>query len=115
MGETLAAAGDLSKARRTFLDALRQGLEVGSVPLALDALIGLAYLQGQDGEAEHALEISIFVSDHLSSTQETKDRARHLRVQLETQLTPQQVQRACASAQDRPFEKVVESALRRTP
>ena len=95
--------------------ALHQAVEVRAIPLVLDALIGLACLQARAGEVEHAMEISICVSDHLAGTRETKDRAGHLRAQLETQLTPQQVERAYASAQDGPFEKVVQDTVRRVP
>jgi predicted ATPase/transcriptional regulator with XRE-family HTH domain len=113
LAEAALAAGDVPEARRIFLDALRMAVEAQAMPLALDALLGLAYLQAQAGEAEQSLEMLICVSHHTASTQEAKDRAEHLRVQLENQLTPQQVERACASAQDGPFEEVEESALRR--
>jgi tetratricopeptide (TPR) repeat protein len=112
LGETMAAAGDPSAARRIFLDALRQAVEVRTYSLALEALIELAYLEARAGDAGQALEMSKCVLLHSASTREAKDRAEQLCAQLESQLTPQQVESAYASAEDGPFEEIVERMLR---
>jgi predicted ATPase/transcriptional regulator with XRE-family HTH domain len=108
LGEATAAAGKPAEARRIFLDALDQAVEVWATPLALDALIGLAYLQSQSGDLEQAWEIVTCVLSHLASTQETRDRAEHLRVELEDQLVDQI---GAARTQPRTFGAIVEAIL----
>jgi tetratricopeptide (TPR) repeat protein len=111
LGEATAAAHDTSEARQIFLDALQLAMELQAIPLALDALMGLAHLQAQTGKAEAALELSICVASHPSSTQEAKDRAGQLRVQLETQLTPGQVAAAQERAGAATFDALVTELL----
>lgn len=66
-------------------------LDFQAIPLALDALVGLAYLAAQAGQSEQAVELSICVSCHPASTQEAKERAEQLIAELEAQLTPEQL------------------------
>ncbi len=107
LGEIKAAAGDLLEARRLFLEALPMALEVHAIPLALDALVGLAYLAARADQAEQALTLSIYVSCHPASTQEAKDRAEQLCVELETQLTTQQIEIIQAQIQTRSLDAIV--------
>jgi predicted ATPase/transcriptional regulator with XRE-family HTH domain len=105
LAEIKAAAGDSCEARRIFLQALRMAMEVQAIPLALDALIGLAYLQARAGRAERALEYSIGVLHHPAGAQEAKNRAKCLRAELEIQLSPRQIE--AVQAQPKTFEMIV--------
>ncbi|UCC87865.1 MAG: tetratricopeptide repeat protein, partial [Anaerolineales bacterium] len=111
LGQATAAAGDSTEARRVFLDALQVAVEAQATLLAMDALIGLAYLQAQAGRTEQALELCICVSSHSASSQEAKDRARQLRAQVESQLTPQQNESVQARAQAQAFDALVAELL----
>ncbi|UCC99563.1 MAG: tetratricopeptide repeat protein, partial [Phycisphaerales bacterium] len=111
LGEIKAAAGDSLEARRIFLEALPMALEVQAIPLALDALIGLAYLAAQAGQVERALELSICVSCHPASTQEAKDRAGELGAELEAQLTSEQLEAVQSRAQVKSLDAVVREIL----
>ncbi len=111
LGKVAMAAGDTREARRLFLESLPLAMKTRASPLALDALIGLAYLQAQAGEAEQALEFSICVLHHTASTQEAKDHAGQLRAQLETQLMPQQIEAIQARAQAKAFDALVTEIL----
>lgn len=108
LGEVKAAAGDAAEARRIFLQALRMAMEVEAMPLALDALVGLAYLQVQAGQVEQAQELSICVLQHPAGTQETKNRAKCLWAELERQRPPRQIE----AAQAKTFEAVVGEILK---
>ncbi|GIK43384.1 MAG: hypothetical protein BroJett011_72170 [Chloroflexota bacterium] len=112
LGEIKAAASDGLAARRIFLKALSLALEVQAIPLALDALVGMAYLAARAGQAEQALELSICVSCHPASTQEARDRAEHLGLELERQLTAQQLEIARAKAQTKSFDVTVRELLK---
>ncbi len=92
LGEIKAAAGDFLEARRIFLETLPMALKFQAIPLALDVLVGLAYLAAQAGQAEQAVELSMCVLCHPASTQEAKERAEQLIAELEPQLTPEQLE-----------------------
>jgi hypothetical protein len=77
----------------------------------LDALIGLAHLQAQAGEAEQALELSVCVAEHIASTQQTKGRAGRLRAEIESRLSSQQVEAATARARSKTLETAVSARL----
>lgn len=92
LGQAKAATGDWCEARRIFLQALRIAMEAQAIPLVLDTLVGLAYLQAQAGEVEQALKLSTCVLGHPAGAQEAKDRAEQLVAGLEAQLTPEQLE-----------------------
>jgi hypothetical protein len=58
------------------------------------------------------LELALEVEKHPAVTHETKDRAGHLRAELEAQLTPTQIEAIQAHAGDKTFETVVEDLLK---
>jgi predicted ATPase/transcriptional regulator with XRE-family HTH domain len=115
LGEATAAAGDSSGARRIFLEALHLAMEAQATLLALSALVGLAQQQARAGEAEQALELSICILSHSASTQETKDRAEQLRTQLESQLTPYQVEAVQERTQTKTFAALVTELVNTSP
>lgn len=92
LAETKAAAGDSRAAWRIFGQALRMALEVQAIPLALEALLGLAYLQAQAGQVKQAIELSLCVSNHTAATQAAKNRARQLYAKLQRPVSPEQVE-----------------------
>lgn len=111
LGEAAALSGDSSKAKRIFLDALNQASEAQTVLLAIEALIGLAHLQARAGDCDQALELSIFVLNHPACTQESKERADQLRVEIEADLTAGQIESAHKQAQTKSLEVLVEELL----
>jgi predicted ATPase/transcriptional regulator with XRE-family HTH domain len=111
-GYNSLARGDDIDAQNSFIAVLRLVREGGFIPFALDALAGLASLQAKQGATEHALELLLIVLNHPASLQETKDRADHLRAELETQLTPLQVDVIQAHAGEKSFETVMEDLLK---
>ena len=79
--------------------------------MALYALIGLASLLAKRGDMEYALEMTWMISNHPASSHDTRNRAVHLRAELEAQLTPSQIEviRECAS--EKTLETMVEKLL----
>jgi hypothetical protein len=111
LGEAVAAAGNWPAARRTFLDALHLAQQGQATSLAMDALVGLAELAAQAGQAGQAAELCMRVSSHPASTQAAKDRAAHLRAQLESQLAPQQIEAVQTRAQVQSLDALVAELL----
>ncbi len=86
--------GDGAMARQVFLQAAQIALTAGVTPNVLDALAGLCICCAQEGQSDRALELAILVLQHSASPQDSKDCAEKQRSQLETQLTPKQVDAA---------------------
>ena len=114
MSRSVFALGNDAEAGRVWRESLRIATETRGTPVALEALVGIASLQAKRGDMEHALELLLIVLNHPASLQETKNRAAILRVELESQLTPQQVESAQAQARQQSFDQVVSQILGQT-
>lgn len=91
LGDATARSGDLTEASEIYRQALHAAREAGSIPLVLDALVGLAELETHTGKAQQALEVSSFVLNHTASPQETKERANQIILQTAKQLDNEQI------------------------
>jgi tetratricopeptide (TPR) repeat protein/predicted Ser/Thr protein kinase len=78
MGFTALQLGQKDTAREHFMNALRIGIRVGSVTPALEALIGLAMLLAQAGDAETAMRYLGVVRNHPGHSSEVEQTARPL-------------------------------------
>jgi len=114
LGDAAIMAGDYPEARKYYLDGLSSSIESKAIPVALDALSGLGYLQEGAGEAENALLLCYYVLNHPSSEDETKARADQLRSALEPKLTSPQVMGARKLAAELTFDEIVKIALKST-
>jgi predicted ATPase/transcriptional regulator with XRE-family HTH domain len=112
-GRSVFALGNAAEAGRVWRESLRIAIETRSTPVALEALAGLASLQAKQGDREHALELLLIVLNHPASFQETKNRAAHLRTQLESQLTNQQVEATQARVKVKTLESASDEILER--
>ncbi len=110
-GYNSLARGDDVDAQNSFVAALRLTREGGFIPFALDALVGLASLQAKQGDREQALKLLLIALNHAASSQETKDRAERLRLELEERLTPQQIELARTQARTHSFDDVAAQVL----
>ncbi|HET9908242.1 MAG TPA: tetratricopeptide repeat protein, partial [Anaerolineales bacterium] len=111
-GYNALALGDAASAHDSFIAVLRHAREGGFIPLALDALVGIASLQAKRGECEQALELLLTILNHPASIQETKDRAARLRTVSEAQLTPLQIEAVQTHAGEKTLVSVVEDLLK---
>ncbi|MCL4299121.1 MAG: AAA family ATPase [Anaerolineae bacterium] len=122
LGQTTYALGELQESKQYILAALKTAMEGQVFPAALEALVGLAALltrqpEGETGSAlnqreERALELIGLVWHHPVSSQETRDRANRLLVELKGRLPPQAVAAAQEKGRARIFEEVVAEILR---
>ncbi len=112
MGRSLFALGSDAEAGRVWRESLRIAIEIHGMPVAVEALVGLASLQAKQGNIEYALELLLVVLNHPASMQDTKNRAAHRRIELEAQLTGQQVEAAQTRAQAKTFEAVLDEVLK---
>jgi hypothetical protein len=87
-------------------------MEIGSLWMVLDGLVGLASLltANEPGEeaAEQAIELLTFVLHHPAISQEARDRAAPLLAELEGRLSPAAVAAAKERGQARDLQAIVE-------
>jgi len=112
MSNSIFTLGNDAEAERGWYKALRISTETQSMFVALEALVGIAMLKAKQGNAEQALELSSIILNHPASLQETKNRARSLQAELETQLIPREIQEIQTHAPEKSFKAVVEALLR---
>ena len=111
MGGSILALGNEVEAERVWRKSLHIATDIHGTPVALEALVGFASLQVQQGDMEHALELLLMALNHPASSHDTRNRAAHLRADLEAQLTRQQIEAAQTRAQAKSFETIVHEVL----
>ncbi len=114
MSGSILALGDKTEAERVWHESLRIAIETRAIPVVLEALADLASLPARRGDLEDALEWLLIVLSHPASFQETKNRAADLRVELESHLTPQQIQTTQDRAGGESYEQIVNQVLRKS-
>jgi tetratricopeptide (TPR) repeat protein len=112
LGDNLLALGDSSGAHHRFVEALAIARETQVIPVALEALLGLAHLRLQEGAVEPALELVSQVLQHPASTQEAKNRAAGLAAEIRNRLPSTQVAAIQTRVQIKNFEAVIRELLR---
>lgn len=111
LGEHILAIGDLREAENTFHKAIKVAVQNHDVLVLHGALLGLATVRAREGASASALELITHILQYPSSRKEIMDRARQLRAELETQLTPEQIETVTARAQSKSFDAVIKEAL----
>jgi predicted ATPase/transcriptional regulator with XRE-family HTH domain len=81
-----------AKAEQYAMEAIKVATEAGNHPSVLNAVVTLSTIHAQQKLDVSALEMALYVLQHPSSTQDAKDRAACLRLELEARLTPHEVE-----------------------
>lgn len=85
-GQAMALQNEVAKARRQLVETLRAALELGSVPVMIEGILGTAVLQFQTKASETSAQYLAYVIKHDGSNQAQIERATHLLA--EWSLTP---------------------------
>jgi len=86
--------GDSVGAQNDFYTALNLAYKGGFTPATLYALTGLAMLETHREPSQETFELVLYIGQHPASTQEAKNLAAQLQMELETRLPPVQVEAA---------------------
>ena len=73
-------------------------INVKSIPIAMESLLGLASLEFEYGKPERALEISHIVTRHPYISQEVRDRAIQMKMKSQLLLPDSNIQEICDTA-----------------
>jgi len=111
LGTTELELGNLQEAESFYRNALHTALAAKSVPLALEALVGLAKILAQKGEFHTAVQLATFVQNQSTSAQASKDAASQLLAEAEIQLPVDEVQTITAEAKNLSLETIVQVNL----
>ncbi len=114
-GYATCALAEYEASDRHFREAMQTAMEIGTLWIAMDGLVGLAKLMttSEPGEAaaEQAVELLTFVLQHPPSSQKAKDRATPLLAELEGQLLPTTVVAAKERGQARDLQAPGEEVM----
>jgi tetratricopeptide (TPR) repeat protein len=113
MSRSVFELGKDAEAERILRESLRLANETQGTFIELEALVGMASLQVKRGEIEQALELLLAVLHHPAGLPETKNRAAHLRAELEVRLTKQQMETIQVRADAKTLATVVDEILQR--
>lgn len=108
LGEARAELGATDDAEGDWLDAIRIAREAQALPTVLAGLIRLARLRSSRGNLLLVYECATWTANHPAAWQDTKRRAEKLRMELESRLTPEQVETACGIVPSLTLEAVVQ-------
>ncbi len=111
LGSVMLALDSDAEAEGTFLKALNLAREIRLLPGQLEALVGIAQWQMKKGQPESALAVLTGVLKEPSLAIALRDRAEHLRMEVERQLTPEQIETADAQARNRTIEAIIQEVL----
>ncbi len=111
-GLNALALGDIADAQASLDEALRLADEGGSVPAMLDALASLALVYANHEASEATLQLVIHVLEHPASRHDARKRAESLRMKLEAQLSPAQIEAAQAHARATTLEAMARHVLK---
>lgn len=112
LGRTLLAQEKFTEAEQSFLEALALAREAKVTPVILDSMLGLADLRVREGSLEAALPVLSHILQHPAASQKTKDQVERLCAQVESRLTPPQVEALQMHLKTRNFEETVAELLR---
>jgi predicted ATPase/DNA-binding XRE family transcriptional regulator len=111
LGHTLLVREEREGARRCFLEALAVAKEAQITPVMLDALLGVAALRMEERDKGSALELVLQVLQNPACSQDTRERAKQLRVELMAQLPGEQIDAIQARAQRKTLEERAQELL----
>lgn len=90
LGDVEAAAVSYAAARRLFHEAFTLASDVRDTPLTLWILAGIAALLALEGEDERSLELLGLIFSHPATSQEARDKAKGVLVDLRARLPAEQ-------------------------
>lgn len=111
LGFLMLESSDLQAARTQFLTILQMQDSTETIIFMLSAVIGMATLQARTGEPVTALSWVYAVLQQPSLHWETQQRAKSLRGDLESQLTPAETDLAAQQAATQPFAAILTAVL----
>jgi DNA-binding SARP family transcriptional activator/predicted ATPase len=82
LGTVAYTMGARLESKQHYRRALKAAMEIGEPALALDILMSLARLVGEDGDTVRALELLAFVRHHPAAEQQTRDQIGSLRAEF---------------------------------
>jgi tetratricopeptide (TPR) repeat protein len=106
VGWLYAQVGDTVQAQQRFAEALRLATAAQLAPNALNALVGLATVQAKSTPTAVHLAIAYCALIHSASTQEIKTHAEALRLQIEAEHKPHEIEAARLRAQRATLESL---------
>ena len=110
LGKASFALGRYREADDYFHAAFVSSVEIGSVPICLATLVGLANLSIKEGHLQKALEYVVLVLHHPGSNQEIRDQAQSMVNELEKSIPPDVIKVVQEHVKGRELKKLIDAA-----
>ncbi len=111
LGGFQLAGGAETEARKSFVEALEIAHRGGFNANAVDALVGIASDEASKGLVAPALELILHLIEVPATSREAKSRAEQLRGELESHLTPDEIEAIQVRVRADSFETSVQELL----
>jgi class 3 adenylate cyclase/tetratricopeptide (TPR) repeat protein/type II secretory pathway predicted ATPase ExeA len=111
LGHVGAATGEVERAWEYYLEALKTTMSLNAVPVALEALAGMANLKANEGEAERGVELLGLTVNHKLTDVDTKDFAEPILERLKSTLPEDRYEAALARGSQLELDTVVDELL----
>jgi len=113
LGNVAAQLGRSDEARERYTGALATALQARALPEAHNALAGIAALAASGGDARRALELAVYVLQHLSAGALARSKAQQVLATLGVAAGDERLAELEARAQALPIETVAEQLIPR--
>ena len=111
LGDAALIGGELPEARKYYREGLQCAIEARAIPIALDALLGMAHLQARAGKEAQCLLLCYFILLHGSSEEDTKRRAGQLAENREANISSEEIKEMRSLAQEQTLDQVAKEVL----
>lgn len=106
LGNAHRLGGKLIEAKENYINAFRISLDSYTIPIAMEAILGLADIELLEGKPVQAFELSYLVKIHHSITKDIKDRAIETNHKAQNELSKPQIKELVKLAESRTMEDI---------
>ena len=114
IGKFEMSSGDAVQGKESFIEAVEIALQDHLYPNAFEALVEIGAGLKNHGDLALALQLTQLILHHPATGKEVKERARQLRVEIESQLSQGKVEEILYGSGAQTCETLVQEILRRT-
>ncbi len=111
LGEATLSNGDFAASRTAYHEALQMAWERQALPEVLEAMMGTARWSIQQDATEQAYMLTLYILNHPTATEPTKEVAREMQRQLEMRLSPAEIEAIQGSVRVESFDEIIQELL----
>jgi len=111
LGNALLLQGALQDAKFYFVETIKMAVEDRLYPAIVEAMIGIATIRAQEKENDVGYKLAFYAFNHSATHSSIKERAEKLCSDLETQISPENVEELRVLVQNKTIEDITNEIL----